>query len=158
MDCNWLLISRVAWSLIEISNIGRVVVMFRTVFALSKAIALAVVLCFSVASTNALAEATGWVTPSTIDKISKSMNRKRMMPVSIKCKGDSKSSSVRASMLINMTFSPNPNRKRWRWVWGNRFGATKHDLQKKGWKLVSTSGFVRPATGLAVRCGVFHAP
>lgn len=128
------------------------------VVTLSKPAMFAAILSIAMLSTNALAESTGWVTPTTIDKVSRSMNQKQLMPVSIKCKGDSKSSSVRASMLINMTFSPNPKRKRWQWVWGSRFGATKHDLEKKGWKLVSTSSFVRPATGLAVRCGVFHAP
>lgn len=130
--------------------------MFKKYVTASKLISFSVVLGFSLASTPAFAESTGWVTPTQIEKISQSMNKKDMMPVSIKCKGDSRSSSIRDSMLITMSFSPNPTRKRWRWIWGRDYGETKHKLEKSGWKQVSSSGFKRPATGLNIRCGVFH--
>ena len=109
-------------------------------------------------SSVARAESSGWVHPSALKKFSDQMKAKGLVPVKMACKGDSKSSSIRDSMLINMEFTRLPAKKRWRWAWGRSYGKTKHNLESKGWKLVSASGFVRPNTGLAVRCGIFHAP
>lgn len=102
------------------------------------------------------ATSSGWLHPTEMERFSKQMSGKMMMPVKIACRGDSSKSSVRDSMELNLTFAPNPANLRWRWVWGSTYSSTKFQLEKAGWKAVSTSGFTRPTTGLRVPCGIFH--
>lgn len=84
------------------------------------------------------------------------MENDKLMPTKMECRGDSRSSSVRESMEVRVTYIPNPSNKRWRWGWGANFVAIKNFWGKHGWSLVSASLFTRPKTGLLVRCGVFH--
>jgi hypothetical protein len=121
-----------------------------------KFISASIALLMCVAVNSARAESTGWITPNELEKVSKEMRSKGMMPVKVACRGDSSSSNVRDSMQINMEWQPNREKRHWHWIWGDQFGRLKHDLEKKGWKLASSSGFTRPKTGLAVRCGIFH--
>lgn len=103
-------------------------------------------------------QSTGWVTPTELKTFSNRMKAEHMMPIKVACKGDSRSTIIRDSMMINMTFEPNTEHRHWYWKWGSNFGRSKHNLLKKGWTLVSQSGFTRPKTGLYVPCGVFLAP
>lgn len=104
------------------------------------------------------AASSGWMHPTELHRFSQQMNSRNMMPVKVACRGDSRTSHVRDSMQINMTFAPNPRGRQWRWVWGSQYGSTKSQLERQGWKLVSSSSFTRPQSGLRVRCGIFHAP
>lgn len=124
----------------------------------SMAVVFAMSILPAMGATNALADSSGWVTPDNLKKYSDLMKAEQKMPTSIACKGDSSNTVVRDSMQVNITFGPNPDHKKWLWVWGINFGKKKHDLLPQGWKLVSQSGFVRPTTGLIVRCGVFIGP
>jgi hypothetical protein len=109
-------------------------------------------------ATEAQAQSSGWVTPPKAMEFSRQMKREKMEPTRIACKGDSSHAIIRDSMSIDLDFSPNTNHKKWVWKWGANFGKVKHDLEAKGWKLTSYSGFTRPKTGLVVRCGIFESP
>ena len=104
------------------------------------------------------AASSGWLHPSDMHRFSHQMSARNMMPVRIACRGDSRTSHVRDSMQMNITFAPNTRGRQWRWVWGSNYASTKRQLERAGWKLVSSSGFTRPHTGLRVPCGIFHGP
>ncbi len=103
-------------------------------------------------------QSTGWVAPDDAYRLSRSLKYQGLMPVKIECKGDSSSSFIRDSMMINVTFGPNTEHRPWKWRWGYNFSKYEHKLGPKGWKLVSQSGFTRPKTGLFVPCGIFVGP
>ncbi|MCD2175592.1 hypothetical protein [Rhizobium sp. C4] len=103
-------------------------------------------------------QSTGWVSADDFKAMSNKMKARGMMPVSIACKGDSGSTIIRESIMLNVTFAPDTDHRPWKWVWGTMMGHYTHYLVPKGWKLVSQSGFTRPKTGLFVPCGVFVGP
>ncbi len=103
-------------------------------------------------------QSTGWVDSRDLPGRSREMNAKRMIPVKIECKDDSSGSSIRNSILVNITFAPNSEHRPWKWVWGTDIGHFAHYLAPKGWKLVNKSGFTRAKTGLFVPCGIFVGP
>lgn len=103
-------------------------------------------------------QSTGWVNSQDALQLSHKLKAMGMMPVRIACKGDSSSSFIRDSIMLNITFAPDTDHRPWKWRWGTNMGHYTHYLMPKGWKLVSQSGFTRPKTGLFVPCGVFVGP
>ncbi len=103
-------------------------------------------------------QSTGWVSSGDALKMSHALSARGMMPVHIECKGDSRSSFIRDSIMLNITFAPDTDHRPWKWRWGTNMGHYAHYLMPKGWKLVSQSGFTRPKTGLFVPCGIFVGP
>jgi len=121
------------------------------------AVGLSLALCStSTYAAPAKNEVTGWVTPDEAYSLSVKNTKDGRIGVKMECRGDSRSSSVRESMEIRLTFAPNPSRKRWRWSWGADFVPKKNFYEKHGWTQVSASSFIRPKTGLLVPCGLFH--
>lgn len=124
---------------------------------LPSALALSVALsAFAIVPAPAQAASTGWVTPQKFNDLSKEMARRGFIPNRMECRGDSRSTFVRDSMEIRVTYGPNRSKTRWQWTWGANFGAFQKKMQKDGFKQVSASSFTRPNTGLVVRCGIFH--
>lgn len=107
---------------------------------------------------EAAEQSTGWVNSKDALQLSHQLKARGMMPVRIACKGDSSSSFIRDSIMLNVTFAPDTDHRPWKWRWGTNMGHYEHYLLPKGWKLVSQSGFTRPKTGLFVPCGVFVGP
>ena len=107
---------------------------------------------------GAAEQSTGWVSSDEALRISRQLKHQGLMPVRIACKGDSSSSFIRDSIMLNITFAPDTDHRPWKWRWGTNMGRYEHNLSPKGWKLVSKSGFTRPKTGLFVPCGIFVGP
>jgi hypothetical protein len=103
-------------------------------------------------------QSTGWVSSHDALRISRQLKSEGMLPVKIECKGDSRSSFISDSIMLDVTFAPNTEHRPWKWRWGTNLDRYAHNLSPKGWKLVSKSGFTRPKTGLFVPCGVFVGP
>lgn len=127
-------------------------------YPLRTTLILAAAVLLPVAGNADQTRSSGWVTPKELLKFTRSMNGTHWVPTKIACKGDSSSSFIRDSILLNITFTPDTEHRPWKWVWGTDMGHYTHYLMPKGWKLVSQSGFTRPNTGLFVPCGVYAGP
>ena len=109
------------------------------------------------AAKPAQADTTNWISPDELTQLTKRMKREHLVPTKIECRGDSRSPSIRKSIELRMTYVPNTADKVWAWYWGIGYeSARAYYRRNPGWKEVSVSGFLRPKTGLFVRCGVFQ--
>jgi len=99
------------------------------------------------------AERSGWMTGYEARKIP---GISKKLIIAIDCRDTNKPGLLVGKLESNVTYSDNPSKKKFYWAVGSEFGRYKIKAKKKGYKLVSFKQFTRKASGLKIRCGVWH--